>query len=998
MKNESYIIITIMTIILVNPVFASVERTSSTDTFCSIEGNTKTCTKTLYSGQVNYLDNGVYRPIDTTITTSSFLTYDFEMTKGIYKAYFQDNINTGEAVRFEKDGYHFIYDLSGGKMQWIEQEGNPTKTKSIGAILSSVPTIKDNKIIYENGFLNTNVSYFVFNEMLKENFILKSLPTGGADFFYLDFTGEIKHSSNLTIFANGENQTDKNFQTNQKIEFRDVNQNTIFYLPQPTITDADGDVDIGLYDIKISAGKIQFGLRANKTFLENAVYPVVIDPTVRLQDADTENLKDSDVTELNPNSNNGADDELQIFIQIFQVHRVYLMFNMTSIPSKRDVSGLTILDATLHIFKNGGIQESTIGVLDVHYVNDSSWAGQSESTITWNNQVCGTNFDDGTKCDLTAESNVNPTGTDNVFLVWNVTSGVNSSTEKFLSNVSFAIKEDLEADTDSGQVFMRSKEHGTVSERPFLDISYTIPIPAVTLKAPLNTSSVLFADRPFQFNFTIQSTIDIKNATLWWNISNVWQQNITNSSFLNWSETVDTKTVNITTNLSRGYFAWSVNVYNTNGDFVFASNFTIQINNSLPIALNVSITSLPLDAGTAAKGHLNHSDADGDKPNTNETIWYINDSRVTEADNSFTLGAVNVTNNANITFSARFQDNFSGEFGDYVNSTTVTVGDSTPPDIFGNSTQGKTSFTTSEIVNITVNVTDAVGSIDLVKVVINRTGTSTTSNNTMILLGGNLYQFAQTFAEDTHKIISFQANDGSGNIQITESILPSFTVTSPPGGTATGGGGGGGGKEFFEAPKKDCNLNIEPSNLTFFVPTETTRFTFVQPDTVKQSFILSKENFSISPTLIFPTLGLVILRGDISKIIKPFSQQELIFVVNETQVKKIASETGNNTIVSNLILSSKECKDIVLPIIISTESSLETPLANLKNIFISPIKQFDNFSINLLGITSVALLLSIVFVFTPHVLRQLRFSLKIPFILMFTVILSLIMRIIVGLI
>jgi len=247
-------------------------------------------TRSYYAGKVNYLNNDEYEPINTTILSSEYLNYEYEMTKNDFKAYFESNINTGEAVRYEKDGYYFTYDLGGGKMQWVEQEGDPTKTKAIGAISSSTAITDDNKIYYNNAFSYTNISYEILNNMLKEYFILSQMPKD-EPYLYLEYTGEIKYSNDLTIFANGGDKENKDFQTTGSIEFRDLKNNTMFFLPEPTAWDSNGTYGEAYYNVKVSDEKIQFGLRVNKTFLEDAVYPVYIDPTIMYNYTDTTNNK-----------------------------------------------------------------------------------------------------------------------------------------------------------------------------------------------------------------------------------------------------------------------------------------------------------------------------------------------------------------------------------------------------------------------------------------------------------------------------------------------------------------------------------------------------------------------------------------------------------------------------------------------------------------------------------------------------------------------------------
>ena len=175
--KKTYIFLLFL-VLLLPCVISTIERTATTDKIC----NNGICTSTLYSGVMNYLVDGVYVPIETDVQVSSDAKYDYELTTAPYSAYFEDNINTGEPVKFMKGEHYFIYDLSGGKMQWQEQEGNPTKTKSIGAILSSTANVTGNTVSYKNAFLNTDVKYYLLNTMLKEYFVLDSLPVEGEGY------------------------------------------------------------------------------------------------------------------------------------------------------------------------------------------------------------------------------------------------------------------------------------------------------------------------------------------------------------------------------------------------------------------------------------------------------------------------------------------------------------------------------------------------------------------------------------------------------------------------------------------------------------------------------------------------------------------------------------------------------------------------------------------------------------------------------------------------
>ena len=688
------------------------ERTASTDTICSIEGNKKTCTKTLYSGTMNYLDNGVYVPIDTTVTTSDYLTYDYEMEKGIYHAYFQDNINTGEPVRFEKDGYYFIYDLSGGKIQWAEQEGNPTKTKSIGALLSSVPTISNNNVRYNNAFAYTDVEYFVYNEMLKENFILSQLPPSGAGYLFLEYTGEIKHSSSLTIYANGEDQTDKTFQTQGKIEFRDINGKTIFYLPEPTVTDGDGNVYIGIYYIKISAGKILFNLRIAKVFLDSAVYPVVIDPTIKLQVPKSEFLEHInyywfDGVEF------GYNDSVQIKVNISTIRGNFQLSNAIFCGYINTVIFPNNGDANVsRVANNTGWREFSYSQSDFLSANLTNATQETWTSITQGTETC-INVISQVKEDQSlgrVETTLRFYDVDGYLL-----NGELEENDASIGNPNLFFGA---SGTDGDEFWLSSKEHSNTSQRPYVNISYTIPNPTVDLNTPSNNSELLFKDKPFKFNFSIFSEADILNASLYLNHSGTWKINITNTSKLNWSDIVVNVTQNnFSINLTRGVFLWNVEVCDINDNCNFADdNYTITIDNSLPTVASATINnSNPTSAEDIQCNNGSVSDLDTEDTVTLHYDWYNSSDGSTFISyglDTKTLDSTNLTTNIYWKCVIFPTDSF-GESGTNKTSATVQVGSSNIAPVID-----KLNLTTEEI-GVISNSTNPTNNNSYVKVSIN---------------------------------------------------------------------------------------------------------------------------------------------------------------------------------------------------------------------------------------------------------------------------------------
>lgn len=257
---------------------------------------------------------------------------------------------------------------------------------------------------------------------------------------------------------------------------------------------------------------------------------------------------------------------------------------------------------------------------------------------------------------------------------------------------------------------------------------------------------------------------------------------------------------NFTVNLTRGkriaIMVWandSQNWINTSDTYYF------DVANTLPIVNNVSITELPISIGDDLKGHGNFTDIDLDSTGGNETLWYVNKTMITTANNSFTLKGGNATLNANITFSIRYNDTFNSS--EWVNSTSPTVGDSVAPTIINQSINGN-SFTTTDKVNVTLTCTD---SGEIINVKVEHNGTGTYSNSTAVLLGNSIYSYNALFGLGKYNVTNLYCADSSGNIARDASNF-TFTVSTAGGGGSSGGGGGGGGAQSI--------IQINQTNVT----------------------------------------------------------------------------------------------------------------------------------------------------------------------------------------
>lgn len=506
------------------------KRTATTEIYKNPDG---TMTRTIGQG-TRYIDDKtrrfpVYVPWTSDffpVINSTYKDYEYQLDTEYsdYEAYFQDDIKAGKGFRFEVNDYWFTYDLSGGKMQWaVENKTTPDwgKTKALGSILSSNPEITNNSVIYNNSFLNTDVVYEMRLDGVKENFVLSSFPSGVGDYLYLEYTGELQFDGNLTIWANGEIQTSKSFNTSGSIEFKDENGTIVFKMPSPTATDSAGNMTNLIYDIKPNGEKLSFGLKTPVSFLENAVYPVFIDPTITLQTADTENLDDAAFNDANPDDTSGTGITLTSLWSSVQVYEQLIKFDNV-------LNDVIISDATLNLYVDDNLLDDASegwNISSHHYFNQS-WL---EETITWNIFYSDSNFN-STKTDdfKVFGGSGEPIG----WINWNVTESLIISLNNNEENFSiFLNAHDRFGDPSSFDHFtFWSKEYtGDTSLRPILNVTYT---QIVTIVTP--TPSQIFTDDAPTTRFNITTT-EAMDSCHWSEDSGVTNYSMTNTSVLNWT-------------------------------------------------------------------------------------------------------------------------------------------------------------------------------------------------------------------------------------------------------------------------------------------------------------------------------------------------------------------------------------------------------------------------------------------------------------------------------
>ena len=288
--------------------------------------------------------------------------------------------------------------------------------------------------------------------------------------------------------------------------------------------------------------------------------------TIKLQTADTQNLGDTDVNAGLPDTNSGTAQSMDIRISVGEPKRLYLNFNISDVPS-----GQRIVNSMLYLRKGAVVVPEAIGLIELYKIHEAgAWA---ETVITWNNQPCGTAFDDSAKCEVvTPTDTLNPTNSPNVWVDWNVTGIVGENYAAKLNDSGFVLKADNEG-TFSALVEFRTKEYlADIKLRPYLNVTYESGTPLVDIVYPEDSTPIIVTE----LNYTTNS-----DEKCWYSLDS-W---VTNGSKvdagLNWTGLTSVDTNN-----------WTVWCNNSIGETFDQVNFTTDLT-----APAVNIT-YPLDGTT----------------------------------------------------------------------------------------------------------------------------------------------------------------------------------------------------------------------------------------------------------------------------------------------------------------------------------------------------------------------------------------------------------------
>ena len=389
--------------------------------------------------------------------------------------------------------------------------------------------------------------------------------------------------------------------------------------------------------------------------------------TLMLQEAGTENLMDAYVGAAGDANKNFGTSTL---LKTGDTARIYMMFNISEIPANQNAD-----NSILCLY----VSTKKVQLINVSHVYVHDW---NEGSITWNNQPCGTNFDNSSACNLTTESSAQVNSASQyTWLCWNVTNMLGEDYESENKKASM-ILHTTDADINS----FHSKEYSDSSLRPYLNITYSSSNPTVSITSPQEGEG-------FNYNTSLPLNFTITNATIldtcWYTLN----MGVSNTTIINCQNT--------TFNASDGDYELRLYSNDTSGNIGSDSiNFTVS---AVGVSLSISEPSgtKPSRTGISITFSV---------VGNNLTCWYNVKTSIggdvignTTLANCFGSSFV-VSNDGDYVFNL-FANNSLGASSSTISSFTVSTPSSSPPSSGGGGGSGGGSTTIIQTTNITTELT-----------------------------------------------------------------------------------------------------------------------------------------------------------------------------------------------------------------------------------------------------------------------------------------------------
>lgn len=293
----------------------------------------------VYTDDIHYLKNGIYEEIDNTLIRKKEKIIN---TSNAYQASFE-TLSRGKILSVESLGHHLSMEIKGQK--------------------EVCPKIKEKEIAYEEILEGMDALYKMLPTKMKESIVIK-------DKKYIPKVIEFALDTDLDLTING-----------KTIEAKDK-ENVIFTIEEPYMIDGKGEMNENIfYSILKQEKAYKVLLHLDLEWLEQATYPVIIDPTITNNDQN-KNVYDTYIYPGDTNVDRNSQNVLKIGVEkvndVDVVNRALIKFDLPTIGT-----GDQIIGASMRLIGYPKAIDYNHPIFDIHRIT-SDW---NETTANWKNMA-----------------------------------------------------------------------------------------------------------------------------------------------------------------------------------------------------------------------------------------------------------------------------------------------------------------------------------------------------------------------------------------------------------------------------------------------------------------------------------------------------------------------------------------------------------------------------------------------------------------------------------
>lgn len=353
----------------------------------------------IYPAAVHYQKDGQWEDIDNRLLPAATRDGEtvYQNAAGMWDVSVPAELNTAGGITVSRNGYSLSFYLTGQLFEdggAISESGSASMGEelsgedmicvpageSTAAISSTTSTLADDdqlqpeaalknqrsEALYQNVYHDTDVTYDLDSNRLKESLILRSCPKEMLGYRYRLETDslrlELQEDNRILAYAKDAGLQDE----------------PVFYMPAPYLLDAENAYS---NDIKVTLEENDKGYELRyylpQDWMADAAYPVVMDPVVQPV-SNTFTIRDKTVTQRNPPAYDAISLDAGYSTNRGR-ERIYIRFkNIPSLTSADVVVGAKVL-----LYKYSGSGSISGNYMTAHQVK-SMWDSE---TITWANRA-----------------------------------------------------------------------------------------------------------------------------------------------------------------------------------------------------------------------------------------------------------------------------------------------------------------------------------------------------------------------------------------------------------------------------------------------------------------------------------------------------------------------------------------------------------------------------------------------------------------------------------